>query len=296
MALFNDILQAVSGAAGIGIGTQMLTQGGGGVTSQRSFTPGPSPAEQSSLQIARAIQLANLQQAGYDFAQGPGGELTLIPRATAQSQFEQQFGPQIQAGLQRELGGPSLSPLGGALNRQAMAGATGRPQFDREGLIKLIQQKQGVQPSQGLGLAPGPSPVTVGPVSSAANFSNFPASLGQQAGGSGSSFLSNLPLIAGGTTGALSLLKLLSPSSFSSLFGGTNTSPLTQNELGFAQFKDQQAAGDFDSFFFVPDDEFDATFGSSFDPSFVNSFGGFGDFSDQAFNFADQGFGIDINP
>ena len=258
MALFADLLKAVSGATGVAVGSQMLQQDGG-TTSIRQFTPGPSSAEQQGFQLSQAIQLANLQHAGYDMTRGEDGSITLTPRATAQTQFEQQFGPGIQAGLQREMGGPSLSPLGGVLNTQAMAGATGRPSINRQALIQAIQQKRGPQQATGLGLAPGPSPITVGPVSSEASFGGFPSGGGMQqgGGGGGSSFMQNLPMIAGMGTAGLGLLNKFLPSSGGASF---NTRPFDptgsfaigpQSSFGGGDFAIDEAAGDWT---WVPDE------------------------------------------
>ena len=260
MALFADLLKAVSGATGVAVGSQMLQQDGG-TTSIRQFTPGPSSAEQQGFQLSQAIQLANLQHAGYDMTRGEDGSITLTPRATAQTQFEQQFGPGIQAGLQREMGGPSLSPLGGVLNTQAMAGATGRPSINRQALIQAIQQKRGPQQATGLGLAPGPSPITVGPVSSEASFGGFPSGGGTQQGG----LLSSIPGggatlgALGGTLGGLALAQKLG------LFGSGgqtsfNTRPFDptgsfaigpQSSFGGGDFAIDEAAGDWT---WVPDE------------------------------------------
>ena len=256
MAVFNDLINLASGATGIAVGTQMLTQGGGGTTSERRFTPSPSSVEQQELQLSQALQLANLQHAGYDMTRGEDGSITLTPRATAQTQFEQQFGPGIQAGLQREMGGPSLSPLGGVLNTQAMAGATGRPSINRQALIQAIQQKRGPQQATGLGLAPGPSPITVGPMSSEALFGGFPSGGGTQQGGGGSSFMQNLPMIAGMGTAGLGLLNKFLPSSGGASF---NTRPFDPTgsfavgpQSGFGgDFSIDEAAGNWT---WVPDE------------------------------------------
>ena len=176
MALFEELLKAVSGATGIAVGSQML-QGGGGTTSTRGFTPGPSPAEAHGFQLSQAIQLANLQHAGYDVQRNPDGSMTLTPRETPETRTLQQLGPGTISGLQREMGGPSLSPLGGVLNTQAMAGATGRPSINRNALIQAIRQKQG-QPAQGLNLGGGDiTPITVPQMSSEASFANLPSFL-----------------------------------------------------------------------------------------------------------------------
>ena len=218
MALFQDLIDAASGVAGIAQGTQML--GAGGTTSTRQLPPpSPSDAEQRNLQIAQAIQLANLQAAGYDMTPDPGGSLTLTPRTTPSDVLQQQLGG-AGAGLQQMIGNlnPQVSPFGAQLNTQALAGARGQPQVNRQALIQAIQQKQGPQPSRGLGLtAPGPSSISVGPLTSEASFANIPSirSLSRQQAGPSSGFLSNLPAITGGIGALTALAPLLTK-----LFGG----------------------------------------------------------------------------
>ena len=273
MAIFNDLMNLASGAIGVGVGTQMLTQGGGGTTTTRNFTPGPSSAESGNLQLAQAIQLANLQQAGYDMTRGDDGSITLTPRATQQ--------PGALAGLEREFGGiqsgggPPMSQLGGVLNTQALSGATGRPQINRQALIQAIQQKRGPQQATGLGLqAPGPTPITVGPMSSQASFAGMPSGggLGQQGGG-GSSFMQNLPLIVGGGAAGLGLLSQFGPSALNSLkgfFGGSSQPEQQATYSPTDPYLFDSLQSPVDNWYWVPDD--------------IST------------NFADLGFGFDVNP
>ena len=230
MAIFDDLLKALSGATGVAVGSQMLQQKGAGTTSVRGFTPSPSPAEQQGFQLSQALQLANLQHAGYDVTRAPDGSMTLTPRETPETRTLQQLGPGTISGLQREMGGPSMSPLGGVLNTQALAGATGRPSINRQALIQAIQQRQGQarQPTQGLNLGGDITPITVPQMSSEASSSGF-SMLGQapqQQKGLASSFTSNLPMIAGGVTALAPFLQALGLG-----FGGDVSQPASNFDV-----------------------------------------------------------------
>lgn len=213
MALFEDLISGLGGVAQVASGIGTLQQGGVSATATNP-PPMPSSAELTNLQLQHALSLANLQQAGYDVTRGPNGEMTLTPRTTSSDVMQSQLGA-AGPGLQRELAnlGPQTSALGSQLNTQAMAGARGQPQVNRAALIQAIQQKRG--PATGLGLqAQGPTPITVGQLSTATPFSNVPSlrSLSRQQTGAAPFLTQTLPSILGGASALAPLL--------SRLFGG----------------------------------------------------------------------------